>query len=77
VGDILDVVLIIKSDENLNLVRTPPSLTKIIFPINYLGGGVPHTGYPVTHFGYPARQGKADVMHEPRIGATRAPLRGP
>lgn len=38
-GDILDVVLIIKSDENLNLVGTPPSLTKIIFPINYLGGG--------------------------------------
>jgi hypothetical protein len=55
VGNILDVVLIIKSDENLSLVGPPPpSLTKIIFPINYLGGGVPHTSYPVTHFGYPA-----------------------
>jgi hypothetical protein len=40
VGNILDVVLIIKSDENLSLVGPPPpSLTKIIFPINYLGGG--------------------------------------
>jgi hypothetical protein len=53
VGNILDVVLIIKSDENLSLVR-PPSLTKIIFPINYLGG--------VPHFGYPGQPGKADMM---------------
>ena len=75
-GNILDVVLIIKSDENLSLVGDPPP-PKLFFPINYLGGRVPHTGYPVTHFGYPARQGKADVMQEPRIGVARAPLRGP
>jgi hypothetical protein len=38
----------------------PPPLSnpKIIFPINYLGGG----GLP--HFGYPAQQGKADVNPE-------------
>lgn len=36
----MDVVLIIKGDENLNLGGPPPlSLTKIIFPINYWGGG--------------------------------------
>jgi hypothetical protein len=79
VGNILDVVLRVRSDENLSLVGPPPpSLTKIIFPINYVGeGGVPHTGYPVTQFGYPGQPGKADVMHEPRIGVARAPLRGP
>jgi hypothetical protein len=76
VGNILDVVFISKSDENLNLVGPPPHSPKL-FSDKLSGGGVPHTGYPVTQIGYPAQQGKADVIHEPCIGAARAPLRGP
>ncbi len=39
-GNILDMVFLIKNDENLILVGPPPlSLSKINFPINYLGGG--------------------------------------
>ena len=52
----MDIVFIIKSDENLKCGGTPPLPTKIIFPINYWGG--------VPHFGYPAQQGKADVNPE-------------
>lgn len=69
-GNILDVVFRSKSDENLNLVgHPPPSLHQNYFSDKLFGGGVPHTGYPVTQIGYPAQQGKADVMYEPRIGA--------
>jgi hypothetical protein len=32
-----------------------------------LGG--PHSGYPVAHFGNPAPQGQADVIHVPCTGA--------
>jgi hypothetical protein len=42
----------------------------MIFPINY-AGGVPHSGYPVAHFGNPAQQGQADVIHVPCTGAGR------
>jgi hypothetical protein len=70
VGNILDMVFLIKNDENLILVGPPPSLSKINFPINYFGGG---GGVP--HFGYPGQQGKADVIPEPGIGAGRAPRR--
>jgi hypothetical protein len=33
--------------------------------------GVPHSGYPVAHFGNPAQQGQADVIHVPCTGAGR------
>ena len=68
-GNVLDVVLIIKSDKNLSLVDPfPPSLTKIIFPINYLGGGGPTYRLPCHTFWLPGSTSKADVMHKPCIG---------
>jgi hypothetical protein len=76
VGNILDVVLRVRSDENLSLVGPPPLAHQNYFSDKLFGGGVSHTGYPVTQFGYPGQPGKADVMHESRIGVARAPLRG-
>ena len=40
-------------------------------------GGVPHSGYPVAHFGNPAQQGQADVIHVRCTGQEGAPLRTP
>lgn len=74
-GNILDEVLIIKGDENLVGPPPPPFAHPNYFSDKLLRA--PHTGYPVTHFGYPGLQGKADVIQAPRIGAGRAPLRGP
>lgn len=41
------------------------------------GGVGPHLGYPVAHFGNPAQQGQADVIHVPCTDAGGTPLRMP
>lgn len=55
------------------MVRPPPLSSPNLSDKLIGGGGVPHLGYPVTHSGYPAAQGKADVTQEPRTGAGRVP----
>ena len=77
VGNILEVVACEYKWEEPEFGETPIFPHPNYFPDKLCRGVVPHLGYPVAHFGNPAQQGQADVIHVPRTDAGRAPLRMP